>query len=98
MSCTTPACRSMCAGRVAMTSRLPAASCRAKSQGRRDAENGAPPKRFETSMASPIIGVIGGSGLYRMSELERVREVEIKTPFGKPSDRLIRGRLGETEL
>jgi len=33
-----------------------------------------------------------------MSELERLREVEIKTPFGKPSDRLIRGRLGETEL
>ncbi|HEX9265018.1 MAG TPA: S-methyl-5'-thioadenosine phosphorylase [Candidatus Binatia bacterium] len=49
-------------------------------------------------MAPPIIGVIGGSGLYRMSELERLREVEIKTPFGKPSDRLIRGRLGETEL
>jgi 5'-methylthioadenosine phosphorylase len=49
-------------------------------------------------MAPAIIGVIGGSGLYRMSELERVREVEIKTPFGKPSDRLIRGRLGETEL
>jgi 5'-methylthioadenosine phosphorylase len=49
-------------------------------------------------MASPIIGVIGGSGLYQMSELERVREVEVKTPFGKPSDRLIRGRLSETEL
>src|SRR5882762_8808494 len=49
-------------------------------------------------MASPTIGVIGGSGLYQMPEIERVREVAIKTPFGKPSDRLIRGRLGNVEL
>jgi len=49
-------------------------------------------------MAAPIIGVIGGSGLYQMSEIEGVREVEIKTPFGKPSDRLIRGQLGNVEL
>src|SRR5882672_2579485 len=49
-------------------------------------------------MASPTIGVIGGSGLYQMPEIERVREVAVKTPFGKPSDRLIRGRLGNVEL
>jgi 5'-methylthioadenosine phosphorylase len=49
-------------------------------------------------MSSGIIGVIGGSGLYQMPGLERVREVEMKTPFGKPSDKLIRGRLGEIEL
>jgi 5'-methylthioadenosine phosphorylase len=49
-------------------------------------------------MASGVIGVIGGSGLYQMQGLERVREVEVKTPFGKPSDKLIRGRLGEIEL
>jgi 5'-methylthioadenosine phosphorylase len=49
-------------------------------------------------MSSGIIGVIGGSGLYQMQGLERVREVEMKTPFGKPSDKLIRGRLGEIEL
>ena len=49
-------------------------------------------------MAAGIIGVIGGSGLYQMDELERVREVEVKTPFGKPSDKLIRGRLGDAEL
>ena len=45
-----------------------------------------------------VIGVIGGSGLYQMSEIEGVREVEVKTPFGKPSDRLMRGRLGNVEL
>ena len=49
-------------------------------------------------MGAPIIGVIGGSGLYQMSEIEGVREVEVKTPFGKPSDRLIRGQLGNVEL
>ena len=55
-------------------------------------------KPSDTIMGAPIIGVIGGSGLYQMSEIEGVREVEVKTPFGKPSDRLIRGRLGNVEL
>jgi 5'-methylthioadenosine phosphorylase len=49
-------------------------------------------------MAKRIIGVIGGSGLYEMSGLEAVRRVEVKTPFGKPSDKLVRGRLGSVEL
>ncbi len=49
-------------------------------------------------MGTPIVGVIGGSGLYQMSEVEGLREVEVKTPFGKPSDRLIRGRLGDVEI
>lgn len=49
-------------------------------------------------MAAPIIGVIGGSGLYRMEGIGRVREVAVKTPFGKPSDKLIRGRLGDVDL
>lgn len=49
-------------------------------------------------MAAPIIGVIGGSGLYRMEGMDRVREVAVKTPFGKPSDHLICGRLGDVEL
>jgi len=49
-------------------------------------------------MANPIIGVIGGSGLYQMAGLQRVRKVAVTTPFGKPSDRLVRGRLGDAEL
>jgi len=40
-------------------------------------------------MARSIIGVIGGSGLYQMAGLENVREVEVKTPFGKPSDKFV---------
>lgn len=39
------------------------------------------------------IGIIGGSGLYQMSEFTNTREVEIETPFGKPSDAFIIGEL-----
>lgn len=40
-----------------------------------------------------VIGVIGGSGLYDIEELKNVEEVEIDTPFGKPSDKYIVGEL-----
>jgi 5'-methylthioadenosine phosphorylase len=49
-------------------------------------------------MARSILGVIGGSGLYQMTGLKRIREVAVKTPFGKPSDKFVIGRLAETEL
>ena len=39
------------------------------------------------------IGVIGGSGLYRMEGLANVREVEAPTPFGAPSDAISVGEL-----
>jgi 5'-methylthioadenosine phosphorylase len=39
------------------------------------------------------IGIIGGSGLYNLPGIERVREVRIATPFGKPSDAYILGNL-----
>ena len=32
------------------------------------------------------IGIIGGSGLYEMSELSNVKKVSVDTPFGPPSD------------
>ena len=49
-------------------------------------------------MAKSIVGIIGGSGLYQMEGLRKIREVEIKTPFGRPSDKFISGVLGKTEL
>ena len=39
------------------------------------------------------IGIIGGSGLYQMPELENVREIPVETPFGTPSDAFIVGEL-----
>ena len=44
-------------------------------------------------MENVNIGIIGGSGLYQMPELENVREIEVDTPFGKPSDAFIVGEL-----
>ena len=39
------------------------------------------------------IGVIGGSGLYRMAELQQVEEVVVETPFGSPSAPITLGTL-----
>lgn len=44
-------------------------------------------------MAETKIGIIGGSGLYKMEALKDVKEVQISTPFGSPSDALIVGSL-----
>src|SRR5919198_4299170 len=44
-------------------------------------------------MTTAKIGIIGGSGLYRMPELKDVEEVSVETPFGKPSDAFITGTL-----
>ena len=40
------------------------------------------------------IGVIGGTGLYDVEGLEDVEEISLDTPFGKPRDSLITGKLG----
>ena len=39
------------------------------------------------------IGVIGGSGLYEMQGISRVKEVRVATPFGSPSDAIGIGDL-----
>ncbi len=44
-------------------------------------------------MRQAEIGIIGGSGLYQMADLDRRREVRVTTPFGKPSDLFVLGQL-----
>jgi 5'-methylthioadenosine phosphorylase len=44
------------------------------------------------------VGVIGGSGLYAMDGLENVREIEVSTPFGDPSDAIVIGDLNGTAV
>jgi 5'-methylthioadenosine phosphorylase len=39
------------------------------------------------------IGIIGGSGLYSMPGLAKIKEVRLRTPFGAPSDAYICGTL-----
>lgn len=42
--------------------------------------------------------MIGGSGLYEMEGLHDVETIEMTTPWGKPSDNLVKGTLNDTEL
>ena len=44
-------------------------------------------------MSQVEFAVIGGSGLYNMPDLQDVQEHHINTPFGKPSDAIIVGKL-----
>ena len=41
----------------------------------------------------PILAVIGGSGLYEFEELSKVKEIEVDTPFGKPSAPITLGTI-----
>ncbi len=45
-----------------------------------------------------MLGVIGGSGLYALDGLEDARWEAVETPWGPPSDALLRGRLAGVEL
>ncbi|MCJ7521088.1 MAG: S-methyl-5'-thioadenosine phosphorylase, partial [Dehalococcoidia bacterium] len=45
-------------------------------------------------MPEARLGVIGGSGLYEIEGLSDVEEVNVKTPFGDPSDTIVLGTLG----
>jgi len=42
---------------------------------------------------TPVLAIIGGSGLYAMPDLTNTQEHEIKTPFGKPSAPIVVGTL-----
>ena len=49
-------------------------------------------------MSKWTLGIIGGSGLYEIDGLEDRREESVETSWGTPSDKLVRGRIGEVEL
>src|SRR5215472_7028230 len=44
------------------------------------------------------IGIIGGSGLYQMEELRDTTAHKIDTPFGRPSDVLVGGKLAGRQI
>lgn len=46
----------------------------------------------------PILGVIGGSGLYNFSRLTDVQTVDLDTPFGKPSSPVFIGKLADKSV
>ncbi|HLI13048.1 MAG TPA: S-methyl-5'-thioadenosine phosphorylase [Alphaproteobacteria bacterium] len=46
----------------------------------------------------PVIGIIGGSGIYEIDGLTGTRWVEVFSPFGAPSDHLLLGELAGVRL
>lgn len=44
------------------------------------------------------IGIIGGSGLYKIEGIEIIKQVSVKTPFGNPSDKFTIGKLDNNEV
>lgn len=44
------------------------------------------------------IGIIGGSGLYALDSLEDAQWIPVKSPFGKPSDAILCGRIGDVRV
>lgn len=44
------------------------------------------------------IGIIGGSGLYKMGMLDNTEEIDVNTPFGKPSDKITLGKISGVEV
>jgi 5'-methylthioadenosine phosphorylase len=44
------------------------------------------------------VGLLGGTGLYKIDSLTRPAWVEVKTPFGPPSDRLLTGVLAGRDV
>jgi 5'-methylthioadenosine phosphorylase len=49
-------------------------------------------------MSQARIGVIGGTGLYEIEGMTGIKEINLDTPFGKPSDSIITGKLNGVGL
>jgi 5'-methylthioadenosine phosphorylase len=48
--------------------------------------------------SGPVIGILGGSGLYQIDGLTDVAWRKVDSPFGEPSDQLCFGRLGGQQV
>lgn len=55
-------------------------------------------QRKEFCMTSGPIGIIGGSGLYRMEGVKVTGEKTVDTPFGKPSDAVATGQIAGVDV
>ncbi len=49
-------------------------------------------------MQTGVIGIIGGSGFYNMAGMTGIHTVEVDTPFGKPSDPPILGKIAGRDV
>ena len=44
------------------------------------------------------LGIIGGSGLYKMEGFEKTKWKKVNTPWGKPSDEILMAKLDKEEI
>ena len=44
------------------------------------------------------LGIIGGSGLYKMDGFDKIKWIKIKTAWGSPSDEILTAKLGGEEI
>ena len=44
------------------------------------------------------LGIIGGSGLYKMEGFEKTKWKKVNTPWGKPSDEILLANIGKEEI
>ena len=49
-------------------------------------------------MKNRKLGIIGGSGLYKMEGFEKTKWKKISTPWGKPSDEILIAKLEKEEI
>jgi 5'-methylthioadenosine phosphorylase len=44
------------------------------------------------------IGIIGGSGLYKIEGIKKIKQISVNTPFGEPSGKFVLGTLEDKEV
>ena len=49
-------------------------------------------------MKKRILGIIGGSGLYKIEGLENIKWKKVNTSWGEPSDRILSATLNKKEV
>jgi len=49
-------------------------------------------------VSAGVIGILGGSGVYELEGLDDARWESVSSPFGRPSDAILRGRLDGVEF
>lgn len=53
---------------------------------------------WRLNMQTAKLGIIGGTGLYGIEGLTDIDTIDLATPFGKPSDTITTGRLGQATV
>ncbi len=53
---------------------------------------------MKTCAEPVVVGIVGGSGLYKIDGVENLQEVQVQTPYGAPSDAYMVGELAGVKV